>query len=210
MNHRDRYGNLLGYVDICMNMLMAFVLLFAFAFMMIRLQESVIEKQSSMSMNSKMVLHLSWDNDSNDDIDLWAKTENPLAVVGFKSKASRNMFLDNDTLGKSSNELAMKDGKFISTYGNNEHLHFKECTETHVTVNAHYYRSYMGRPVTVKVELIRLDPLATLHSSTITLDKPGQERTVFQFDLSESCTISNLNDSQSLFILNKITGPGAN
>ena len=210
MNHRDRYGNLLGYVDICMNMLMAFVLLFAFAFMMIRLQESVIKKQSALSMNSKMVVHLSWPNDSNDDIDLWVKTERPLAVVGYKSKASRNMFLDNDTLGKSSSELVMRDGKFVSTYGNNEHLHLKECTDTHVTVNAHYYRSYMSQPVQIKVELIRLDPLATLHSATVVLLKPGQERTVFQFDLTEDCTVSNINDAQSMFILNKLTAPGGN
>lgn len=202
---RDKFGNLLGYVDICMNLLMAFVLLFAFAFMLIKIQDSTIKKQSAINTNSKLVIHLSWDDASNDDIDIWAKTENPRAIVGYKSKSSKNMFLDNDTLGMSSNALVMKNGQLVASYGNNEHIHIKECTDTHVTINAHYYRSYAMTPVPIKVDLIRLDPLSIIHSASIVLDQPGQEKTVIQFDLDENCNITNITTTQSRFILLKNT-----
>lgn len=206
MSTRDRYGNLLGYVDICMNMLMAFVLLFAFAFLLIKVQDAVVDKTSKISTNSKMVVHMTWNNVSNDDIDVWVKTENPLAIVGFKSKSSRNMFLDNDTLGVSSNAV-MVDGQMVSTYGNNEHIHIKECTKTKVTVNVHYYRTSEGIPVEVSVDLIRLEPLATVYSTKLVLDKPGTEKTAFQFDLDENCVATNFTSIQSPFILQKIS-PG--
>lgn len=201
---RDKFGNLLGYVDICMNLLMAFVLLFAFAFMLIKIQDSTIKKQNAINTNSKLVIHLSWDDNSNDDIDIWAKTDNPPAVVGFKSKSSRNMFLDNDTLGLESNALIKKNGQMVASYGNNEHIHIKECTDTHVIINAHYYRSDKLRAMPIKIDLIRLEPLSIIYSASIVLDKTGQEKTALQFDLDENCNVTNITTTQSRFILLKI------
>ena len=213
MKNRHRYGNLLGYVDISMNLLMCFVILFAFAFMLIKLQETVTETKSKLSTTSKLVIHLNWPDDNTNDIDLWARSTNPKTVVGFKSKDSTNMFLDNDNLGKMSHVVKKSDGSVVTTFGNNENIQIKDCTNTRITVNLHYYRnnSDSGEAVSALVELIKLEPYALIRLSTVKLARPGQERTAFQFDLDEACNVSNITEEQSLFVLSELPTPsGAN
>lgn len=207
MRDRGRYGNLLGYVDISMNLLMCFIVLFALAFMMMRPREVETDARGKLATTSKMVIHMTWDGQSDDDVDLWAKTDSPFSVVGFKGKSSPNMYLDNDSLGRSSNEVYKSDG-VASTFGNNEHLHIKECTNTRVTVNLHYYRGYPGKPIRARVDLIRMDPLGTVHTSTVDLDEPGQERTAMQFKMDESCNVTEITQVQSNFVVNKLSGQG--
>lgn len=205
--NRHRYGNLLGYVDISMNLLMCFVVLFAFAYMLIRLQDSVTDSTRRLATTSKMVVHLSWDSKSDDDIDIWVRTENPGAVVGFKNRATANMFLDTDNLGHTSNAVAKSDGRYQSTYGNNENVMFKECSNTHVTVNVHFYRSQGYRTIPVKVELVSMEPFRTVHTAELVMDKPGQERTAMQFDLDEACGVRNISSAQLPFVLGEFDAP---
>jgi len=209
MRNRHRYGNLLGYVDISMNLLMCFVILFAFAFMLIKLQDTVTETKSKLSTTSKLVIHLNWPDENTEDIDIWARSTNPKVVVGFRSKDSASMFLDNDNLGKLSHMVKKSDGTVVTTFGNNENIQIKDCTNTRITVNLHYYRnnSESGEPVNALVELIKLEPYTLLRLATVKLDKPGQERTAFQFDIDDSCNVTNISDEQSLFVLAELPNP---
>lgn len=210
MGNRHRYGNLLGYVDISMNLLMSFVVLFVFAFMLMRVEESVTDNSKRVPTSSKLVVHLSWDSISDDDIDLWVRTDNPRSVVGFKNRATANVFLDTDNLGKSSNAVTKQNGEVVSSFGNNENIGFKECTNTHVTVNVHYYGGHDKMPVPVKVELMRTDPFGILYTARLTMDTSGQERTAFQFDLDENCGVTNISTEQSPFVISAIGPPKPN
>jgi hypothetical protein len=208
MRDRGRNGNLLGYVDISMNLLMCFIVLFVLAFVMMRPRADEADTRGKLATTSKLVIHMTWDSTSDDDVDLWVKTDSPFSVVGFKGKSSVNMYLDNDSLGKSSNAVLKSDG-VASTFGNNEHMHVKECTNTRVTVNLHYYRGQSGRPVSARVELIRIDPLGIVHTSMVELDKPGQERTAMQFRMDEDCNVTEITQVQSNFVMSKLSGQGS-
>ena len=192
-----------------MNLLMCFIVLFAFAFMLMRLEQSVPDVKAKMSTTSKLVIHLSWPDLSKDDLDLWARSTNPEAVVGFKNKDAANMFLDIDNLGSDSHKLIKTDGSTTTTFGNNEHINIKNCSDTHITINLHYYKSSSNQPVEAVVELIRMDPFSVIRLATIKLEKPGQERTVFQFDLDEDCAVKNITDDQSLYVIGNLPAPGS-
>lgn len=209
MRNRHRYGNLLGYVDISMNLLMCFIVLFAFAFMLMRLEQTVTDNKAKLSTTSRLVIHLSWPEKSEDDIDVWARSTNPEGMVGFKNKDAPNMFLDNDNLGMNSHKVAKSDGTMTTSFGNNEHIQIKNCSNTHITVNLHYYKSSTNQPVEAVVELISMEPFFVIRLASIKLDKPGQERTVFQFDLDENCAVKNITDEQSLFVISNLPTPGS-
>lgn len=209
--NRHRYGNLLGYVDICLNLLMNFIVLFAFALLLIRLQESLVNTKAKIDSQAKLVIHLSWPDDSDDDVDLWARSTKPDTVVGFKSKDALNMLLDNDNLGYASHAVAKSNGRYETTFGNHEHIMIKDCTETHITVNLHYYHSKRYQPVTGTVELLALQPsFNKLHASTVLLERSGVERTALQFDLHEDCSVTNITTAQAPFVFDQLFGQRQN
>jgi len=204
MKNRQRYGNLLGFVDISLNMLMSFVVLFVFSYLLIVVDKTTVDNKTKITTTSKIVIHLSWPESSSDDIDVWTRSTNPDTIVGFTNKDSLNMFLDIDNLGNNSHRLIKQDGSNSSTFGNNEHVNIKNCSDTHITVNLHYYKSVNKQPVDAVVELIRLEPFLVMKTMKVTLDKVGQEKTVFQFDLGEDCSVKNISDEQSLFVLGNL------
>ena len=208
MRNRHRYGNLLGFVDICMNLLMTFITLFAFAFMLIKLQENLVKTEAHVDTRAKLVMQLSWDDASDDDVDLWARSSNPETFVSFIHRDSPNMFLDNDNLGAKSHTVKRADGTSMTTFGNREHVMIKDCTNTHITISVHYYHANNQPGVAARVELLSMDPFATLKTVEVRLDKAGQEQTAFQFDLDDACHVANISTAQSPWILQALPFSG--
>jgi hypothetical protein len=204
MRNRHRYGNLLGYVDICMNLLMCFISLFAFTLLLIKLESAANTHSAMVDTTSKLIIHISWDPTSYNDVDLWVKTDNPESIVGFKHKDAANMFLDNDNLGFSSHAVVKNNGTTSSSFGNNEHVHIKECTDTIVTINVHLYSQHLSATDKVHIELLRTQPFSVLYSTDVDLTTAGQESTAFAFNMREDCSVSNINNAQDMFVYNHL------
>ncbi len=206
--NRHRFGNLLGYVDILMNFLMCFTLLFIIALLMIHVESK--KSDVGLQVKTKLIVHMHWLDTDNTDLDLWVRTTNPNNIVSFRQKDSNNMWLDHDSQGARSNTVILADGTSKISSGNDEIVQFKECTNTQVVVNVHNYRPESGEfPMKVIVEVISPPSYNKVISKELTIDGvKGQEITAFSFDLNESCEITNVDQNTFIpfiyDILNKV------
>jgi hypothetical protein len=184
-----------------MNLLMCFTALFIFAFIMIK-PTTTTDKESALQPRGKLIIHLHWPDASYTDLDLWVRTENPMAIISYRSKDAANMWLDHDSLGAGSNSVTMTNGTIKQTFGNDEIVQIKECTNTRVTVNVHdYHPSNDSKdfPMTATVEIVTPPSYDKFLTKTITLDGTrGQELTAFSFSLDEDCKITDID--QNTFI----------
>jgi len=186
----------------------------------------VEEKKSTAALQpkGKLIVHLHWPDQANSDLDLWVRTDNPRNIVSFRQMDATNMWLDHDSQGAQSNLVKMADGTMKASFGNDEVVQFKECTNTRVTINVHVYRAEHGDfPMTPAptVELIKADSFVKITSAAITLTgEKGQEVTAFSFDLAEDCSVKNIDATTYVpFVYNNLgsaapssavmpTGPG--
>jgi len=183
---------------------MFFTAMFMLAMVLIKVQESTNDK-SGLTPKGKLIIHLSWDPKSNTDLDLWARTDNPVSIVSFRQTDSSNMWLDHDSRGAASNKVKMADGTYKTTFGNDEIIQFKECTKTRVTVNVHAYHLDLGLPVAATVDIILPPSYKTIHTAQLDIKVNGQESTAFSFDLDEDCNVSNFDDTLIPFVYSVIT-----
>lgn len=198
-NNRYRFGNLLGYVDIVMNLLMGFIVLFIFAFMLMKVDTSKNKNPELLKYKAKVIIHLHWDDKSNTDLDLWVRSSNPTNIVSFRQKESPNMWLDHDSQGASSNKVTMADGTVKETFGNDEVVQFKECTNTRVNVNIHTYNTSDDKstfPLPATVEVIMPTSFKRVLTKTLLIPSTvGGEVTAFSFNLNEQCKISDVDEN---------------
>ena len=215
MRNKRRYNNMLGFVDVIMNLMMCFIILFALTLMMLKVDEK--KATSSLQVKGKLIIHLHWPDQDNTDLDLWVRSDNPENIVSFRQLDSSNMWLDHDSRGANSNKVTLSNGTTKSTFGNDEVVQFKECTNTKVTVNVHVYRPEDGEfPMSPVVEIIAPDSFVKLATRTLTLSgEKGQEVTAFSFNLDEDCKITKLDqDTFVPFVYNVLgssttyTSPG--
>ena len=87
------YNSNLAFVDLLFNLILGFVFLFIISFILI----NDPEKKESIEQKAEYMIILSWDDDLNNDIDLWV--QGPSGTVGFRNPQQGNMFLDKDDLG---------------------------------------------------------------------------------------------------------------
>ena len=184
-----------------MNLLMCFIALFAFALLLVKIDDTTKHK-AVLDSKGKLIIHLSWDPQSPVDLDLWVRTDNPSSIVSFRRMDSGNMWLDHDSRGSATNRVTMRDGNIKNTLGNDEVVQFKECTNTRVTVNVHYYNTPSDIPYRTKatVEVIIPTPYRVIHARQFDMVNRGEEFTAFSFDLDEQCNISNIDETFVPFI----------
>lgn len=205
MKNRHKYGSLLAYVDISLNLLVGFVGLFVLTLILIKTEET--KQKPSVETNGKLIIHLNWESASLDDVDLWVMTNNPDVIVGFRSKDQINMVLDNDNLGANSHAVQMSDGTIKNTFGNNENVMIKECTNTTVTANLHLYTLGGGTlPIKARVTLLKPYPYSVIYTADILLSTKGQEITAFTFDIDEECNVTNITQIFTPFVYSSDRG----
>lgn len=207
MRNRHQYGNLLGYVDICMNLLVCFIALFFLASLLIKVKDNESAPKAALETTGKLIIHLSWDDQSSSDVDIWVTTMNPNVTLSFRNRDQVNMILDNDNLGRESHQVELNDGTIKNTFGNHENVIIKECTNTKVIVNLQLYTLKGTLPIKTRVDLIKPQPYNIVHSVEPIISAKGQELTAFSFDLDENCNVSNIDQVFRPFIYNKLDGP---
>jgi hypothetical protein len=181
-----------------MNLLMCFIVLFVLAFILIKVVSDK-DKQTALQPKGKVIIHLHWDDKSDTDLDLWVRTDNPRRIVSFREKDVSNMWLDHDSQGIKSNQVIMSDGSIKETFGNDEIVQMKECTNTRVDVNVQTYKlsnDITEYPLSATVEVIMPPSYDKIITKTFTMSGvKGEEKTAFSFDLDEDCKISNVDNA---------------
>ena len=206
--HRNYHGSNISFIDMLFNIIIAFVLLFFAAILLI----NPPAKKKDIEAKADLIITMSWQDLSPHDIDLWVKPPDG-HNIGFTSKENSYIFLERDDLGVTNN-FVMKDGVKVTLPTRREVISFRGKIPGRYVVNAHFYMAkdnegasrpevYDGVPVLVIVELIQINPTyKILARKEIKLENVKQEKTAFSFIIRDDLVTSIDTETEEHFILN--------
>jgi len=172
-----------SFLDLLFNMLLAFTAMFVLAFAMINVDKE--NKKSSVQIKAEYMITLSWNDEMDDDIDLYV--EDPRgALVCFRRREDGLMHLDRDDLGHRNDFVETPNGQIRYPY-NREIVTLRGFEEGEYCINAHAYRKNDPKPCKVSVMVEKLNPqVKTLIVNELILEKSGDEKTLLRFKLNKS------------------------
>ena len=205
MFDKNRYKSTIGFTDMLFNVLVGFAFLFIVAFLLIKPES----KKEDFERKAEFVIGMEWDHVQPDDIDLYVQdpTENK---VHFRLPIINFMYLDKDDLGFANDVVTNVDGTVQKVNINREVVTIRGIIPGEYIVNAHYYSSRewtrMGQlatnvgvvpevssekvynkkePLTVKIELHRVDPYKIMWVGEKKFFRKGQEETFVRFKIDK-------------------------
>ena len=182
------YNSNLAFVDLLFNLILGFVFLFIISFILI----NDPEKKESIEQKAEFMIILRWDDDLNNDIDLWV--QGPSGTVGFRNPQQGNMFLDKDDLGHR-NDVIVNGGVEKIIYINREVTSIRGFQKGEYIVNAFYYHNGDKANVLnkVSVELVKVNPFKVIYQGTKDFVEEGQEETFVRFTMDEDGDYRDVN-----------------
>ncbi len=208
MFDKSKYKSTIGFTDMLFNVLVGFAFLFIVAFLLIKPEA----KKEDFERRAEFVVIMEWDHDQPDDIDLYVQdpTENK---VHFRLPIINFMYLDKDDLGFANDVVKNVDGTVTKVNINREVVTIRGIIPGEYVINAHYYsarewqRDYgvgtiggetlntnskkinnKKEPLTVKIELHKVEPYKILWVGEKKFFRRGQEETFVRFTIDESGT----------------------
>jgi len=183
-----RYFTFRPFIDVlfcCLLMLVAILFL-------LKTEE---EKTKSRPPNVLYEVVLTWDGESNDDLDLYVKAASG-HVVSFNNREGGQgslISLDHDALGKSrNNSLPDENGKVVNF--NEEIVSFRGVTEGENIVTVHVYAKVDENPVNVSIKLIKIKPFREVVVKQRQLVEVGEEKIAFRFKIDKNGKVIEINE----------------
>ena len=199
MFDKNKYKSTIGFTDMLFNVLVGFAFLFIVAFLLIKPEQ----KKADFERKAEFVIVMEWDHDQPDDIDLYVQDPTQ-QKVHFRLPIVNFMYLDKDDLGFANDIVTNVDGVVQKVNINREVVTIRGIIAGEYIINAHYYSSRewtrLGqlstnpadttkstqvpskeKPLTVKIELHRVDPYKIMWVGEKTFSRKGQEETFVRF-----------------------------
>ena len=198
MFDKEKYKSTIGFTDMLFNVLVGFAFLFIVAFLLIKPEQ----KKEDFERRAEFVVVMEWNHDQPDDIDLYVQDPTQ-AKVHFRLPIVNFMYLDKDDLGFANDVVKYQDGTTKKVNINREVVTIRGIIAGEYVINAHYYSSRewtrLGRlttnpsdipskkvdekndPLTVKIELHKVDPYKIMWVGEKKFFKKGQEETFLRF-----------------------------
>ena len=203
MFDKNRYKSTIVFTDMLFNILVGFAFLFIVAFLLIKPES----KKADFQRKAEFVVVMEWDHDQPDDIDLYVQdpTQNK---VHFRLPIINFMYLDKDDLGFANDIVRSHvDGTISKVNINREVVTIRGIIAGEYVINAHYYSSRewsnlqgvgseggvqeiptqrtkdKDKPLTVKIELHKVDPYKIWWVGEKTFSRKGQEETFVRFTI---------------------------
>ena len=194
---RAKYASHFAWIDTLMNILLAFMGLYAVAFIMTAVNKKQQEIQATAPMKGVFLITATWEADHDDDVDLWV--EDPEGhTVGYNRREDGLMHLDRDDLGFSSDTVQTQFGP-VTVKDNRELVTIRGITPGEFTVNVHMYRKNDAKPTHVRVTLEKLQPYGIVTSKEIVMTVNGDEVTMFRFTMNSKGEVTEINQLQKRF-----------
>lgn len=196
---------LLSYIDLLMNLSISFAAIFMLSVMLIN---RPVKAQHAVDERARLLIVMTWDSQSADDLDLWVKTPGG-EKVGYTHPNGLVANLQRDDMGPINDYVELPNGTRQYRRFNQEITSIRSMAEGHYIVNAEFFRRHPdpenGRrsqgPVRCTVELIQVDPsYKQLEQRAVTLAEAGDEETAFSFDII-SGQIQNIGYAREGFVL---------
>ena len=200
MDSESRFKTSIGFIDLLFNLIVGFAFLFIIAFLLIKPEQ----KKADFERKAEFVIVMEWDHDQPDDIDLYVQdpTQNK---VHFRLPIVNFMYLDKDDLGYANDIVKNVDGTVSKVNINREVVTIRGIIAGEYIINARYYSSRewtrLGnmvtnvtdissrkvkdkvKPLTVKIELHRVDPYKIMWIGEKKFFRKGQEETFVRFTI---------------------------
>jgi hypothetical protein len=194
---RDRYGSNLGFLDLVLNLLLGVTSLFIIAFLLIK--ESDLE--SPVEQKAEFIVVLTWDEDSDWDVDLWV--EGPNGVASFRSPDTGQMSLSRDDLGSRNDRFKNALGETEIVRINREVVDIRGFNAGEYIVNSHYYFCKDNySPVETSVEVVKLNPYQVIYKGKHVLQKRGDEHTYVRFKINQEGLIESVSHLPKTLVYN--------
>ena len=162
-----------------------------------------IARQGEVTPPVLMMVEMTWDDDSQKDIDLWVRPPNTKRI-GFTNKDIGFGALERDDTGWASDTYVVNNEE-RTVRRNYEVITFTQLPSGEYVVNGHYY-SIQGEPLEVKIKITMLGPFKEVYTGTIVLT-PRQEKTFISFVIDKDGNVVDLNDKVNIPIKFPGTGP---
>ena len=154
------------------------------------------QKTKSRPPNVIYEVVLTWDGESNDDLDLYVKAASG-HIASFNRREGGQgslISLDHDALGKSrNNSLANGQEGTVVSY-NEEVTSFRGVVEGENVVTVHVYSKKDDGPTEATIKLIKIKPYKEVIIKKKVFTTTGQELTAFRFTTDRNGNIMDVNE----------------
>lgn len=154
------------------------------------------QKTKSRPPNVIYEVVLTWDGESNDDLDLYVKAASG-HIASFNRREGGQgslISLDHDALGKSrNNSLANGQEGTVVNY-NEEVTSFRGVVEGENVVTVHVYSKKDDGPTEATIKLIKIKPYKEVVVKKKVFTTTGQELTAFRFTTDRNGNIMDVNE----------------
>ena len=233
--NNEKYKSTIGFTDLLFNILVGFAFLFIIAFLLIKPEA----KKHDFERRAEFVVVMEWDDDQPDDIDLYVQdpTGNK---VSFRTPIMNFMYLDKDDLGYANDVVYNANGTVTKVNINREVVTIRGIIPGEYIINVHHYSTRqaeaalstlsgerrgdseiisaarhgegkpIGKKLTVKVELHKVNPYTILWVGEKPFDHRGQEETFVRFTVDQQGNlIGGFSHEKKKFVVPKFgTGHG--
>jgi len=154
------------------------------------------EKVKMRPPNTLYEVILTWNGNSEDDLDLYVQASTG-HIVSFNNREGGEgslISLNHDALGKSRNNSLQTntEGKVVSF--NEEIVAFRGATEGENIVNVHVYSKKDKEPVEATITLIKVKPYKQVVVKKRMFSSTGDEKTAFRFKTDKNGEITEINE----------------
>ena len=160
------------------------------------LLKSEEEKTKMRPPNTLYEVILTWDGNSEDDLDLYVQAASG-HTVSFNNREGGEgslLSLNHDALGKSRNNSLAQDenGKVIGF--NEEIVAFRGVVEGDNIVNVHVYSKKDEEPIEATITLIKIKPYKEVVLKKKSFSATGDEKTAFRFRTDKNGEIIEISE----------------
>ena len=200
--NNEKYKSTIGFTDLLFNILVGFAFLFIIAFILIKPEA----KKEDFERKAEFVIIMEWDHDQPDDIDLYVQDPTN-SKVHFRLPITNFMYLDKDDLGFANDVVKNVYCTITKVNINREVVTIRGIIPGEYIINAHYYSSRewsrLGQvqtnitdlnsqqvkdkavPLTIKIELHKVNPYKILWVGEKKFFRKGQESTFVRFTIDK-------------------------
>ena len=154
------------------------------------------QKTKSRPPNVIYEIVLTWDGNSEDDLDIYVQSASG-HVVSFNNREGGQgslISLDHDALGKRQNNSLEEGQEGTIVQFNEEIVSFRGVIQGENIVTVHVYSKRDEEPVKATIKLIRIKPFAEVVVKERVFESTGQEKVAFRFTTGKDGDILDINE----------------
>ena len=138
---------------------------------------------------------LTWDGESNDDLDLYVQAASG-HVVSFNNREGGQgslLSLDHDALGKARNNSLPDENGIVVNY-NEEVVSFRGVLKGENIATVHVYSKTDPTPIKATIKLIKIKPFKEIVTKERVFEAVGEEKVAFRFTTDKNGVIIDINE----------------